>query len=222
MNSRSSNVDLARFISALIIMELHFYYSDIFHKSGWIYVEFFLIITGYYTAKHFDGKIYNNPIKESIIYTFKKFIPLLPYTIVTTVLTYLLFLARTIVLNEGNVGNYILNSLNNFFYDILLLIGSYDDPISEQLWYLSAMILIFPIFSWIMETGNRYWIMIITFLYPLFYYGIVGINGNRILPHNILRVFAGLCIGAFIYEFVYVFGDYLNGINKMLLNILAR
>lgn len=91
-NIRSGNVDLARFICSLIIMTFHLnvlWGWNYPFQGGGIFVEFFLIITGYYTAKHFDNKKYNNPMKESIIYTLNKFIPFLPYTIITTILMYL-------------------------------------------------------------------------------------------------------------------------------------
>lgn len=78
MNSRSGNVDLARSISALLVVAHHFSilgFSNYSFYGAWIYVEFFLIITGYYTTKHFDRKNYSNPMKESVIYTLKNLFP---------------------------------------------------------------------------------------------------------------------------------------------------
>lgn len=218
-NNRSGNVDLARFISALIIMTFHLnviYGWDYPFQGGWIYVEFFLIITGYYTAKHFDNKNFNNPMKESIIYTLKKFVTFLPYTTITTILKYL-FIYKT---GEMNIIDFFCSFIDNFTFDILLVIESYDKPLVGTLWYLSALLIVFPLFSWLMQIRNRYWIMIFSFFYSLLYYGAAGVYGNRDYPQDLLRVMAGLCMGAFVYEVIYAFGDYLKRINKALLTII--
>lgn len=58
MKKRNGNVELVRFIGSLIIMASHIEnmgFENYPFISGWIFVEFFLFITGYYTAKHFDG-----------------------------------------------------------------------------------------------------------------------------------------------------------------------
>lgn len=219
-NSRCGNVDLAKFIGALLIMSHHLFLiglSDYKFRNSWIYVEFFLIITGYYTAKHFDGKAYNNSIKESLIYTLKKFIPLLPYTSITTFLMYLLKTIPNLVSGELNIKGFIFSFTDNLIFDVLLVIESYSTPAVASLWYLSAMVICFPLFSWLMQIKNRYWIMIIASMYSLFYYGIIGVSGNRTYPNDIFRVFAGMCIGAVIYEVVYAFSDYINKLNKVFL-----
>lgn len=73
MKNRICNIDLAKFISSLLIMATHLtLLTDKYSNNYWLYVEFFLIISDYFTAKHFDNKDYDNPLKESIIYTLKK------------------------------------------------------------------------------------------------------------------------------------------------------
>lgn len=222
MNSRSGNVDLARFIASIFIMTQHIGnllgYSPF--KDFWIYVEFFLIITGYYTAKHFDGKNYDNTIKESIIYTLKKFILFLPYTTISITFRYLGNRTSRLLSGELNIKGFIFSFVDDFVFDILLIIESYSESLIVPLWYLSALFIIFPIFSLLMQIRNRYWILFITSFYSLFYYGLMGVTGNRTYPNNFLRVIAGLCIGAFIYELIYAFSDYISKINKMILTII--
>lgn len=217
MKSRSGNVDLVRFIVSIFIMIEHLYIVLGYRPFGdfWIYVEFFLIITGYYTAKHFDSKNYDNPMKESIIYTLKKFIPFLPYTIITTTLMYLLYLIPKLMSGELNINGFIFGFVDNYIFDILFVIESYSRSLVAPLWYLGAMFIIFPLFSWLMQIRNRYVIMIISSLYSLFYYGVIASIGN-----DCLRVIAGLCVGTFIYEFIYTFGEYINKINKIVLSLL--
>ena len=54
---RNGMIDIWRFIFALLIMGHHMYHLDIgesyLFQSAWIYVEFFFMLSGYFTAKHF-------------------------------------------------------------------------------------------------------------------------------------------------------------------------
>lgn len=218
MNNRSRNVDLCRFIAAIIIMTYHLKSYEPFH--GWIYVEFFLIITGYYTSKHFDGKNYNNSIKESIIYTLKKYIPFLPYMITTTAIAYILLPIPKLVSGEMSFNTFIYSFAEGFIFDILQVILTFSGHLVGPLWYLSAVFLILPLFSWLTQIHNRYWILIITSMFTLFYYGSVGIIPSLNSPHVYFRTFAGLCLGALIYEVTYIFIDYINKVNIIILTII--
>ena len=217
---RSANVDVARFIAALVIMTHHLNITDIQNTlfgGGWIYVEFFCIITGYYTARHFEDKAYANPVKESIAYTLKKFIPFMPYTVTVTILMYIMTLTNQLRLGEINIKGFIFGFFDNFVFDILYLTRSFGElPLVGPLWYLSAMFIGFPVLSIFVQLRNRYWIMLISFSYPLYYYGHYGFVRN----HDILRVLAAMCLGVFIYEVVHGFRQYINSINKILLTCI--
>ena len=216
-NNRSVNVDIARFIAALVIMTHHLNITGIQNYpfgGGWIYVEFFCIITGYYTAKHFENKNYINTIKESIIYTLKKFIPFLPYTITITLLMYVTTLTSQLISGEINIKGFFFGFFDNFIFDIMFLTRSFGEfPLVGTLWYLSAMFIGFPILSWFVQLRNRYWIMLISILYPLYYYGHYGF----VRDHDILRVLAAMCLGVFIYEVIYSFYSYISSMNKTFL-----
>ena len=67
---RASVVDLWRFIALIMIMIHHLYiFGDPFTgeycgRFGWIFVEFFFIVAGYFTYKHFrntNSIILSNP-----------------------------------------------------------------------------------------------------------------------------------------------------------------
>lgn len=114
--------------------------------SGWVFVEFFLFITGYYTAKHFDGKNDNNSIKSSIIYTYNKFIRFIPYTITVIVSYYVVSGIINIIYNNWSIKNFLFSFSENFIFDILLLTNLYYLPNVDTIWFLSAMFIVFPIF----------------------------------------------------------------------------
>ena len=225
MNSRSSNVDLAKFIGSMLIMACHLNVIDFklydFYNF-WIYVEFFLVITGYYSAKHFDSKVNNNPFKESVIYTLKKFIPFLPYTLFFSFVLYLIKIVPDLLSGVINIKGATFIFLEGYFFDNLFIANSYHHPLLSPTWFLSAMFIVFPLFTLILQIHNRYMIIIINAMYTLLYYGIRGIvSASRTHGYeSLLRVFAGLCLGAFIYEMVYVFNDYINKVNKALLTVI--
>lgn len=224
MNKRSGNVDLARFIASILIMTHHIFYFGYNNpfSGGWIYVEFFLIITGYFTAKHFDGKNYDNAMKESVIYTIKKFIPFLPYTITFTILINLQYMILNVVSGELNIIGALFALTEKFYTDILLVTESFTHLAIGPLWYLSALFIVFPLFCLLMQLRNRYWIMFTTATYSLLYYGVFGfgIDDLHNPPCTFYRVVAGMCVGAFIYEFVYAFNDYIKNINKWISTII--
>jgi len=223
MKLRSGNVDLAKFVAAVLIMSHHIYHIGVDNapfSDCWIYVEFFLYITGYYTAKHYDNRRSENKSKEAITYTLKKFLPLFPYAFIVT------FLARVtegvfgLVLNGWIKEEFVSYFLGDFPFDLLLIVDSYRGPFVAPLWYLSAMLIMFPLFILFVQVGNRYLKMIICFTVPLIYYGWPDNLGNRDFPNDMLRVFAGLMIGVLIYEISVVWGSSIAKINKTLLTLL--
>lgn len=159
--TRSGNVDLAKFFASLIIMMQHasLVLSVRPYNDCWIYVEFFLIITGFYTAKHFDNRKFDNRMKESIAYTLRKFIPFYPYTLVTTIFMYLLTLVPELILGDINIKGFLFGFVDDFPFDALLITASYGNPLVRPLWYLSAMIIVFPLVAWFVQISNRYIIL---------------------------------------------------------------
>lgn len=217
--TRSENVDLAKFFASLIIMMQHasLVLSVRPYNDCWIYVEFFLIITGFYTAKHFDNRKFDNRMKESIAYTLRKFIPFYPYTLVTTIFMYLLTLLPKLILGDINVKGFLFGFVDDFPFDALLITASYGNPLVRPLWYLSAMIIVFPLVAWFVQISNRYIILYYSFFYMLIYYGIKGVTAERSTISTFFRIIAGLCVGVFVYEIIYIFGNSIKRINKILL-----
>ena len=119
-----------------------------------------------------------------------------------------------------NVRETVLYVMDNFIFDIFLISEPMTPPKIFSLWYLSAMLIVFPLFAWFVQLKNRYWILTISFMFPLIYYG------KYLAPETwstivvLLRVLAGMCFGSLIYECTYVFSEYLQKINKLLLTIV--
>lgn len=52
------------------------------------------------------------------------------------------------------------------------------------------------------------------------YYGYFGVGDVSQYPVNFLRIFGGVALGAFIYEFIYIFNEYFFKINKKIITIV--
>ncbi len=223
MKNRSANADFARFIAALLIMAHHIYNTGVdeypFHEA-WIYVEFFLLMAGYYTAVHFSKETVTNRTREAFRYTIKKFMPLFPYALIVTLCGWITQGIEGILYMGWTWRNFVSSLLGDFAFDILLLTDSFSHPLILPLWYLSSMLIVFPFFCLIVLIRNRYTKVLVCFICPLLYYGWKGVVGDSPFPHNLFRVSAGMMLGLLLYEISVIFGEYIQKIPKTVITII--
>ena len=89
---RIGKIELMRFLGAVLIMNAHFGYQDRPFQLSWFFVEFFYIITGYFTMRHFEKQEpqeHFEAVKIAVEYTGKKFVQFLPYTTGAILITYI-------------------------------------------------------------------------------------------------------------------------------------
>ncbi len=92
MKKHNNAVDIARFTGILLIMTHHLYvlgYSGTYiGKDCWVWVEYFFMLTGFFTAKHYaieGGKELpdkSNVAIEALSYTARKIKPQIPYILI--------------------------------------------------------------------------------------------------------------------------------------------
>ena len=126
MNNRNNIADIEKFIAALIIMTLHRdvvgIRSDVYYfNDGWIFVELFLLITGYYTARHFEAEPTDNPFKSAFAYEMKKFLPILPYTAVAVATQWLVFGVVQVKNHSWSLKDFVFLFAGDFPFEMLLL-----------------------------------------------------------------------------------------------------
>lgn len=152
-------VDLCRFIAAVLIMFCHFDLVNGRTFPTYMFVDFFFILSGYFTVQHFaKQKAESDPEKRgriSLIYTAKKFLPFLPH----------LLLALPIAYTASNfhylkVGDWLgfVTGFRDMFAELFLLpIQFFDNPTRQigPLWYLSALLIVMPLFSYICQSKYR-------------------------------------------------------------------
>lgn len=118
---RIGKIELMRFLGAVLIMNAHFGYQDRPFQLSWFFVEFFYIITGYFTMRHFEKQEpqeHFEAVKIAVEYTGKKFVQFLPYTTGAILITYIAMNWHYI--GEGAFGNFI-RSFENMPFEMLYL-----------------------------------------------------------------------------------------------------
>lgn len=202
MKKRNDMVDISRLLFALCLMYHHTYVFILYdgaypfcHASQY-FVEAFLIWTGYFTYKHFAGHEYANYPAEGFRYWLTKFYSFLPYTIPAILVQYIMDSLKY----WGNGGTK--SAIASFYempFEMLYLRETYTSGARVvPLWFLSAMFLVFPLALLLIGLKNKYAIAIISFLYPVFYYGKTAVSGIRDWPNDLFRAMAGLCLGILI------------------------
>lgn len=199
---RDSRIELLRFIASTLILIEHLGLIGIhlFGTAAWVYVEFFFMITGYFTACHFLEKKdeSGNPVKYSIKFTIQKFIKFLPYTTGAILIKYILSALPD--LKAGNWHNVIL-TFENMPFEMLYLSAANRTHGTNlfTIWFISAMFIVFPLFCLILSIKNKSLVFLISFLFPVFFYLFEYDFGSHTFPNQLIRAFAGLLAGTFLY-----------------------
>lgn len=191
-------VDLWKFIASVLIMVHHLYVfgdpftEEYYGRYAWIFVEFFFILTGFFTYRHFRKAQSDNVFESGLTYTFHKFKPFLPYTTIAITLQYLV--STPVFSSKQEIAGHFLN-----YPFELLLIGEAIQSMQllAPIWFLSAMLLVFPLIALLCQLKNKYLVLLVSILFPLFYYAQVSF-GNRVWPDDILRALAGMMLGVFL------------------------
>ena len=209
MNKKNYSIELIRFVAALTIMCGHI--SVVFSngnierpfKGTWFYVEFFFLVTAYFTVKHFDKERYyasslEEKAKESIAYTANKFKRFFVYTTVPIVLMYVV--TNREILQDQGLMPYI-KAFENMPFELLYLsAGTIESTRLFPLWFLSAMLIVFPVFCILAQIKNRRIVCILAAYISLFYYLSKYDFGSHIYPNQIIRAFSAMMLGYLVYH----------------------
>ena len=197
---RLGSVELARFIAMLMIMAHHEYIlgyekGEYAFSLGWIWVDFFFILTGYFTAKHFlnterTDENLSKSVMEYHINKFRKFF-------VIAVIAIVLQLVINAFINGYGLASIAID-LSKMPYEILFLTSS---GVSEAglvpIWYLSAVFITLPVVVLLFVRFRKYW-YVVSWIIPLLYIGRFGVNTDRTWPNDLLRSFSYLILGTFV------------------------
>lgn len=191
-----------RFIGILLIMGHHRYLfgyeGDYLFRNCWAWVDFYFMVTGYFTMKHFDEKdLVSDAGKVALNYTFRKLFRFFPYVAIAVFVQYS-FTAVPLLFSDGKKA--FLISYVDMPYEIMLMTST--GIVSERLapiWYLSALLIVLPLIIFMLVKHREAW-HVISFIFPIMYFGYMGVNTVRSWPNDFVRALACIALGSFAYE----------------------
>ena len=203
-------IDILKFLCTLIII---IYHQGLLGTSGrylffggYIFVEMFFMITGYFTIRHFEqvGYYQGHEASTAVNYTFKKIGRLMPYIIICV------FVHDTwlILSQQSSLKEYVFMP----FEMLLLRMGGLS--INEYLhitplWYVSAILFVLPVIIYFFLKYKDVMFNFVIWYLPIFIYGYFlntcgNMNewGNWTLYGNIgiYRAVAGILLGILVYK----------------------
>ena len=233
---RNSLIDMMRFAFAVLIMFLH---SDLLGPvddfpfyGGYIAVDFFFILSGYYAFHHIDfismGKTVENPAKETFLYIKHKYIPI--YIAVALSLGF--DLAAMCIIARYSVSFFFERFVITIFESMLLhSIVGVDGFRLSSLWYLSSLLLALVIVVYLTLKYRDLFKNILIFTFPVFIYGFFfktagticrfDVSHFYIINEGVLRAVAGVCMGGIAFRLSEgLRGLHLGRTRKLFLTIL--
>ena len=202
---RASVLGLVKFIAAVAIVYFHTLLGKPEHFSTlyWL-VELFFFITGYYTFKHFQDKAtainkdgIDKKAKKALGYTFNKISSLAPYILVAVIMYYVSLLIPAI----ENGWHAVFDVIKGLPFDLLLL-NTQAGITNWPMWFVSAMVIVMPLFCLLCQSKNKYVLFIFSSLSCLIYYfnffcwpydpGVFYIT-------PLIRAFVGMMMGINVY-----------------------
>ncbi len=192
------NIELSRLIGIFMIMGHHLYmigFSDEYlFKNCWVWVDFFYILSGAFTYKHFLNNAVNSGHYGSIAldYTVKKFARFFPFTCISVAFMYLLTYGH-LLLQKDYRG--FLASISYAPFEALYLSSSgILRPLNAPIWFLSAMFITMPVMVFLIQSRIELW-KVLSFVLPVLYFGHRGVNTARAWPNDLLRAFVCMSLG---------------------------
>lgn len=173
---RNYMVDFCRFIAALMIMLCHLDLIGLAQYPTYMFVDFFFILSGYFTLNHFAkmerAKSADERGRIAATYTVKKFIPFIPHLVLALLVAYAVR-NKNLFLSGDFKGA--LLGFKDMIPELLLLPSSFIEKGYRELgplWYLSALLVVMPIFSYICQSKYRRPVMFVGLVFVYFFYSL--------------------------------------------------
>ncbi len=227
VKTKDGKIELMRFLACLMIMSDHMGTLGLKNlerpfRGTWVYVEFFLILSGFFTAKHFINRTSGeNKIENSVKYTINKFKRFMPYTIVAVLIFYIVLYGDLITTMYFEK---ILEKFGDMPFEMFLLSAAGTNGTKlYTIWFFSATFLMTPFICMICQIKNKYIKLLLVFYPAVFYYLYRSHSiGSHDYPNQLIRAFCGMALGVL----VFLLTEYLNSLSlsknwKILFTILT-
>ncbi len=205
-NGKNGLIDIYKLLFAIVIMTGHSVNVGMkppFPFAGvGIFVEFFYLLTGYFTCKHFmrtDNIKSQEWIIVSLKYTYYKMKKIFPYIVLSVSLRYTY--DALAVLKSGGKG---IQVLRCFFYaPFEMFLSNYLFAEVPQkvgaLYFLAAMVIVLPMFAVLCLCGNNTIKLGVAILAVITYYHDVEGAITSTYPQVLARAFCGMCMGIIVF-----------------------
>ena len=215
-SSRNPNIELCRFIAAMVIALHHtekigghgFYNAYRIAPGGWIFVEFFFILSGYFMTKNFTRSSINeneNIEKIVLVYTGRKLLKILPYAAVGIIIDSVAQIGCGDI-EKADVWNLIAELPVHFL--LLKGINVLRFDINAPLWYLTEILIAMPLLVLFCLHYRNFYKYIASWLFPLVIYtaiftayGNIQYWGKYWSINCMMRAVAGLMLGSVTFYF---------------------
>ena len=213
---KEGKIELYRFLACIFIMIGHFvFYTDpnltIPFTVAYQFVEFFFIISGFFTARHFDvrrpvvkpnqqkgiNRYFNNPISEILLYDIKKFARFLPYTIPAILMVYIT--ESHSYLSVGDTAGF-WHNLKDIFPEVFFLsVFRTSEAHLFIMWFLSAMFVVLPFLCLFFLIKYKPIKIVIGIIAPMVYYILAPDYAVQEPLNQLMRAFFGMLLGGSLY-----------------------
>lgn len=215
MSKRNSLLELWRFVFCMAVLLIHVSNSynqatggssNFFH-AGYLGVEFFFIVAGYFIGSYYNKKQAGKPVSERLrsipSYAWSRLVRLYPL--------YLLALCLMLIVRTVFVGkslNYAFTTIKNCLAEFFLLqwtpLG--NEVLVSACWFVPAVLFGGLLFVALLALTGKFTGYVIapmaSFFIYRYYFNLIGKIDVIPAHHGILRGIAGIGLGLFIYFIV--------------------
>lgn len=207
MNKRNGYLDVAKFLFSIIIILYHF---DLIFLGGYLVVEAFFMISGYFLMRSVKKADPDEPLGVStgrfVLHKYRSIVYFLIPSAIIGCIAYVFIMPREPI-------DVLMQATLSIFEWIPLQVAGYTGFYTTGVsWYLSALLLASLIVYPLARKLKTTFTLIICPLVAIFYWGILSHNFGHINVPNewllglfhtgMMRGIAGLCAGCFLYECV--------------------
>ena len=201
MEKRNYTIDFFRMIFMIVICIHHFQtainMSNKYICSGFLCVEFFFILSGFFLYKSFK----KNTNQNGIEYTIKRVKKLYPLYLYSFLVLFIMTVSKSLIEKKLNIVDYIFKAISE-----LLLIqntGSFNGGLNYPMWYLSTLIIsgyfIFELLNW----DKNFYLKLLGPICIIIYFTFINKNYGTLEVWNavngiyipLLRAFIDMTIG---------------------------
>lgn len=207
-SARIDIVDYYRFVAAIMIILHHTHELLGTTYVTRYYVEFFFMLTGYFIFKHFQKPqlTYAAPeqkAKTALQYTWQRFKSLMPFVIPIVLISTIVYYCLAASMYNGG-AHIVIRHLRQSPFEFLLFPSSMISTgyrLIGPIWYLSVMIILMPLVSYVAQSKRKYLFLAIliplVWLYLVYMKDIIALGVDSI--GAILRGGVTMFMGGVIY-----------------------